>query len=101
VLICSRALSHPITKGYDEPFLFVVDEINGVKVKNLQHLVEILRDMKEQYVAFKFAGVGSAVPEIPVFEHAKMLEATEAVIDENGIRSAYSEELGRVWNAKP
>jgi hypothetical protein len=101
VLISSRVFSHPITKGYDEPFLFVVDAINDVKVKNLQHLVEILRDMKDRYVAFTFAGVGSSTPEIPVFEHAKMLEATETVMNDNGIRSPYSEDMGKVWNAKP
>jgi PDZ domain len=101
VIVCSRAFSHPITKGYDEPFLSVVDEINGVKVKNLRHLVEILRDMTDRFVAFKFAGVGTSIPEIPVFEHTKMLAATETVITDNGIRSPYSDDIAKVWNAKP
>lgn len=101
VVVSSRVFSHPIMKGYDEPFLFVLETMNDVKVKNLQHLVELLRDTKDRFVAFKFADIGGHTPEIPVFEHAKMLQATDTVINDNGIRSAYSEDLGKVWNAKP
>lgn len=101
VFVCTRAFSSSLMKGYDDPFLFVLDEVNGVKVKNLVHLVEILRDMKEKFVAFKFHGDEVSTPEIPVFEHARMLEETEKVIEENGIRSPYSDDIAQVWNAKP
>lgn len=101
VIVCSRPFPNPIMKGYDAPFLYVLDEVNGVKVKNLRHLVEMLRDMKEQFVSFKFSGEGPMTPEIPVFEHKKMLAATEAVINDNGIRSPYSDDIAKIWNAKP
>jgi len=101
VFVCSKAFSSPLMKGYDEPFPFVLDEVNGVKVKNLVHLVEMLRDMKDRFVSFKFFGDEVTTPEIPVFEHKKMLEATQTVIEENGIRSPYSEDIAKIWNAKP
>lgn len=101
VLVCARPFPHPIMKGYDAPFLFVLDEVNNVKVKNLRHLVELLRDMKDRFVAFKFSGEGASTPEIPVFEHKKMLAATDTVIADNGIRSPSSDDIARFWNAKP
>ena len=44
VVIATRMFPHPITKGYDNRPLGVIDEVNGVEVKNLRHLAELLRD---------------------------------------------------------
>ena len=46
VVVTSPMFPHRIGKGYDNPLSKVVKEINGVRIKNLRHLVEILRDSK-------------------------------------------------------
>ena len=54
VVVTSPMFPHAIGKGYDNPFSKVVKEINGVKVKNLRHLVELLRDTKNKYTTICF-----------------------------------------------
>jgi hypothetical protein len=85
-----------IAKGYDLALGQVVAEVNGIKVKNLRHLVEILRDCKDEYLIFRFAESGS---EVLVFRREEMNKATEEILEDNGIRPSRrgSEELLRVW----
>ena len=66
-------LPHPITKGYAEPGFGVVKNFNDIEVKNLKHLVELMRDSKEEYFVFEFAGKGH---ETYVFEREEFLAAT-------------------------
>ena len=100
VIITSQPFSHPLMKGYSEPFLYPVREVNGVAVKNLVHLVEILRDNQESQVEFVFGQQSNRTPEILVFEHQAMLDATEEVLNDNGIRYAYSDDIRAVWERK-
>jgi hypothetical protein len=51
-------------------------------VKNLKHLVEVLRDGKEEYVTIRFAEDGS---EVLVFKREEMNKATEEILEDNGI----------------
>jgi hypothetical protein len=44
VVVTSPLFTHKIAKGYADRVGQVVKEINGTKVNNLRHLVEILRD---------------------------------------------------------
>ena len=46
---------HKIAKGYANPVGQCVKEINGKKVKNLAHLVQILRDSTDEFLVFRFA----------------------------------------------
>src|SRR4029077_7527935 len=55
VAVTSPIFPHAIAKGYDNPSSKVIKEINGVPVKNLRHLVELLRDTKEKYTTLAFA----------------------------------------------
>ena len=43
-------LPHRMTKGYGEPFGQVVESVNGTEVQNLRHLVETLRDCKDEFL---------------------------------------------------
>ena len=90
-------LPHSITKGYSEPMYGVVDKFNDVEIRNLKHLVELMRDSKEEYFVFEFAGEGY---ETFVFERKEFLAATEEVLDDNGIRRQGTPELLKVWNEK-
>ena len=88
VLVPSPFFSHRLTKGYGSPAGNVVQEVNDVK--NLVHLVELVRDSKDEFLVFKFAGNEI---ETLVFRHQDLLDATEDILTDNGIRKQCSEEL--------
>jgi hypothetical protein len=75
----------------------VVKEVNGVRVKNLVHLVETIRDSTDTYLKFLFADEGS---EVLVFDRKEMNRVTEEIMEENGIAPTRrgSEEALKAWN---
>jgi S1-C subfamily serine protease len=97
VVVTAPMFPHKIAKGYDSPFSKVVKEINGVAVKNLRHMVELLRDSKEKYTTISFADRFS---ETIVFNHKDALAATEEILSDNGIREQASDDLASVWSKK-
>lgn len=98
VVIVHPMFTHPIAQGYSNPFMRVVTSVNGVKLKNLPHLVETLRDLKDEFVTFEFAGTRGV--ETIVFRREEALKATEDVLNDNGIRQETSEDLRDVWRGK-
>jgi PDZ domain len=90
-------LSHRITKGYDDPNTSVLSEVNGIAIKNLSHLVEVLRGIKDSQVIFKFAKAANQPRETLVFNRAEIMSATEEILNDNGIRFPYSEDIRPIW----
>lgn len=101
VVVASPLFPHRITKGYDDPNRSVISEINGVPVRNLRHLVELLRDNRDEQISFKFASSGVLTHETMVFNRKDLLDATGKILEENGIRYPYSQDLRAVWEAAP
>jgi S1-C subfamily serine protease len=97
VVVTSPMFPHRIGKGYDSPQYKVVKEINGVHVKNIHHMVELLRDSKEKYTTIAFDDRAS---ETIVFNHQEALKATEEVLSDNGIRQQASDDLAQIWTKK-
>jgi hypothetical protein len=97
VVVTSPIFPHKLAKGYDNPISKVVKEINGVPVKNIRHLVEILRDSKEKYTTILFDDRAS---ETIVFNHQEALKATDEVLSDNGIREQASDDLAAIWSKK-
>lgn len=97
VVVTSPLLGHKVAKGYDEPFGLVVDDIDGVAVRNLRHLVELFRDGQGPFVTLRFRG--GLTPTL-VFRRRDLEAATEEVMVENGIARRGSEDALAVWNAK-
>jgi S1-C subfamily serine protease len=97
VIVTAPMFPHPLSKGYDNPFSKVVKEINGVKVKNLHHFVELLRDTKSKYTTIAF---DDRFSETIVFDHQEALRATEEVLSDNGIRQQASDDLMTVWKRR-
>jgi hypothetical protein len=97
VVISSPYFPHKSSKGYPNPASQVVKTVNGIAIKNLPHLVEVLRDSKEEYIAIEFD-----IPhgETHVFSRPEMLAITDEVLTDNGIRSQGSPDVMAVWNAK-
>ena len=97
VVVTSPMFPHRIGKGYDNPLSKVVKDINGVPVKNLRHMVELLRDSKEKYTVIRFDDKFS---ETIIFNHQEALKATEEILSDNGVRQQGSDDLIAVWSKK-
>ncbi len=96
VVVPSPMFPHKLTKGYSAPTFAVLSHVNEIPVRNLKHLVELLRYNTAQYLEFRFAGHGT---ETLVFRRPEMVEATEEILTDNSIRKQYSDDLEEVWTA--
>jgi hypothetical protein len=98
VVATAPLLAHKVAKGYGEPFGQVVKDVDGVAVKSLRHLVELLRDGRGEYLVIRFHG---DLSETLVFRRKAAEEATDQVMAENGIPRRGSDDLMAVWAARP
>jgi S1-C subfamily serine protease len=97
VVVTAPKFPHRIGQGYDSPQYKVVKEINGVRIKHIRHMVELLRDSKEKFTRIVFDDRAS---ETIVFDHQEALRATEDVLSDNGIRQQASDDLSAIWSKK-
>ena len=97
VIVSSPMFPHRIGKGYGNPIAKVVKEINGIKIKNLKHLVETLRDSKEKYITITFDDKNS---ETMVFDRLETLKATDEILSDNSVRQQASEDIAPIWSKK-
>jgi len=97
VVISSPFFPHKLVAGYSNRFGAVVESVNGVPVRSLRHLVSLLRDQKDELIVLRFA---QRAGETMVLPRKAMLEATEGVLSDNGIRSQGSPDMMDVWNGK-
>ena len=97
VAVSSPFFPHRLAQGYSNPMGLVLQKANGVAVKNLAHLVELLRDERGEFVTLDFEGM---FKETLVFPHKEMLAATEGILTDNGVRSQGSPDVMAVWNVK-
>ena len=95
VVVTSPFFPHKLSKGYSSAQSNVVQKVNGVTIKNLEHLVATLRDAKEDYMVFEFAGRKF---ETVVFPRKDMVAATEDILNDNGVRAQGSPDTLAVWN---
>jgi S1-C subfamily serine protease len=98
VVVSSPFFPHRLAKGYRNPFALVIDTLNGRPVKSLNHLVELLRDSKDELIRLEFFGHDT---EALVLPRKACLEATEQILIDNGVRARGSADTLAVWNAKP
>jgi S1-C subfamily serine protease len=97
VVICSPFFPHKLVTGYSNRFGSVVYSINKVPVRSLHHLVALLRDLKDEQVVIHF---DQRSGETIVLPRKAMLEATEAILTDNGIRNQGSQDMMDIWNGK-
>jgi PDZ domain len=100
VVVSAPMFKHKLVKGYLDPVGKVVSTVNGTRIKNLSHLVQTLRDCKDEFVTLRFADEYS---EVLVFDRQAMEQATEEILEDHGISSTRrgSAELLKLWKAKP
>jgi S1-C subfamily serine protease len=97
VAVTTPLLPHRVARGYDDPVGQVVESVNGVAIRNLRHLVEVLRDAHDEYVTFRFAEDHA---ETLVFLREELEAATTEVMSENGIPRRGSPDVMAVWERK-
>jgi S1-C subfamily serine protease len=97
-IVSSPFFPHKLAKGYGNPAARVVRSVDGVPVRNLAHLVQVLRDSKEEFIVIQYDGLGG---EAIVFPREAMVAATDEILTDNGVRSQGSPDTLAVWNAKP
>jgi hypothetical protein len=98
VVISSPFFPNKLAQGYGSPRSEVVKTVNGIAVKNLNHLVELLRDSKDEFIT---VACETRFGETMVFPRAQMLAATDEILTDNGVRSQGSPDTLAIWNAKP
>jgi S1-C subfamily serine protease len=98
VVVSSPFFPHKLAKGYSSPFAEVVKTVNEIPIKNLRHLVEVLRDSRAEFIKFEFSLRGG---ESVVFPRQEMFAATEEILKDNDVRAQGSPEILAIWNAKP
>lgn len=98
VVVSSPFFPHKLAKGYGNPAPQAVRSVNGVAVKNLAHLVELLRDSTDEFIAIDFSTRGT---ETIVFSRAEAVAATEEILTDNGVRSQGSPDTLAVWTRQP
>ena len=96
LVVLSDLLPHRLAQGYEGTSV-VVDEVDGVKVKNLRHLAERLRDASGDRVVITFR---DTTADVLVLDRKGVLDATEEILAEFGIRKPYSDDLKPVFEAK-
>ena len=94
VTLGAGLLPHKTAKGYTLAPFSVVSRLNGKPVRNLAHLVELVRDCKDEFLTIDLAGDGSPL----VFRRREILQATEDILADEGVRKQCSDDLERVWH---
>ena len=96
VVLGPALLPHRITQGYGQQVLAVVESVDGVRVKNLMHLIRTLRDAAGEYVTLDMTGTDPSL----VFRRAELVESTEEILADEGIRNRCSPDLRGIWEAE-
>jgi hypothetical protein len=97
VVVSSPLFPHKLTKGYSNPSGAVVYSVNGTRIKSLDHLVAVLRDLQDEFVSFEFDGEGG---EGIVLPRAESVAATDEILTDNDIRAQGSPDTLKVWQEK-
>jgi len=98
VVVCSPFFPHKLVKGYDNPIANVVKTVNGIAIRNLAHLVSVLRDSRDEFVVIAF---DRRSVETQIFKRQDLLTATEEILSDNDVRAQGSPDMMQIWNAKP
>jgi hypothetical protein len=97
VIVSSPSFPHKLVKGYSRLGGEVVRSVNDTVIKNLKHLVEVLRDSNADFIKLEFSHRGG---ETMIFPRKDMMNATEEILTDNGIRSQGSPDTLAVWNIR-
>jgi hypothetical protein len=96
VVVSSPFFPHKLSNGYSNPISRVVKTVNGRPIHNLAHLVEVLRECKDEFITIDFDLRGA---ESLVFPRSELLAVTDEILTDNGVRSQGSPDILAIWDA--
>lgn len=94
LVVVTAMLPHKLGKGYSDPTGQIVKSVNGTRIRNLPHLVEMLRKATNPYVEFDFH---EKYVETLVFDRKEVLAAMEDILSDNSIGQQCSADLRKFW----
>jgi S1-C subfamily serine protease len=97
LVVVASQLPHAITAGYANHYTQAVTQVNEVRIRNLRHLVETLRDSQDQFLVFRFA---EPQAETLVLDRRETLAVTDEILSDNGIRQQGSDDMLDVWKSR-
>lgn len=97
VVVSSPFFPHKTVIGYSNRFGSVIHSVNKVPVRSLAHLVTLLRDSKDELIVIHFDQRGG---ETMVLRRKDMMDATENVLSDNGIRMQGTKDMMDIWEKK-
>jgi len=97
VVIPAPLFPHALSTGYGDPTGSVVKSVNSTPVRSLAHLVELLRDLKDEFVVLDFDNRAS---EAMVFPRERLVASTDAILSDNGVRAQGSPDMMKIWERK-
>jgi S1-C subfamily serine protease len=97
VIIPHPMFTHKLAKGYDDPYVDAVAAVNGIRIRNLAHLVEVIRDATGEFIEFTFQGRAT---DTIVFKRKEARDATDEILSDNGIRQQCSPDIAPIWNRR-
>jgi hypothetical protein len=97
VVVTAPVLVHPLTRGYSDPFGQVVKDVDGVPIRNLCQLVELLRDGRGEFLTIRFFGEMS---ETLVFPRRAIEDSTPELMRDNGIPKRGTDDVMVIWNSR-
>lgn len=89
-----RLFTAAISKGYDVGYFPVLHSVNGTEIKNLRHLVEVVKNSTDEFLVFNWADDGV---ETLVFKREELLASTDEILEDNSIRNQMSDDLKDLW----
>jgi S1-C subfamily serine protease len=95
VIVPHPLFTHKMSKGYEVRFADAVAEVNGIRIRNLKHLVKVICDATGEYLEFTFQGHAANTF---VFKRQEALDATDEILGDNGIRQQCSPDIAPIWN---
>ncbi len=96
VVISSPFFPHKLAAGYSNQSAGVIYSVNGIQIHSLKHLVQVLRDLQDEFVVFEFDHRDG---EALVFPRKAMVDATEEILTDNGVRAQGSPDMLEVWQS--
>ena len=94
VLLGPRVIPSPLLEGYDNPAFAVVTHVNETEVRNLAHLVELIRKAEGKFLTLRLGGGFETM----VLNRQELIDSTEEILADEGIRNQMSPELEKIWN---
>ena len=94
VIVASPMFPHRLAMGYSTRSPRSSRRSTACRIKNLRHLVETLRDAKDKFIDDQLRRPG---PETIVFDRQEVLDATDEILSDNGVRQQASDDLRRCF----